>query len=1346
MQPGRSHASRAAISVIAGLALLAGVATVFATHSGADVSTVSMDSSRTAWDQNEAGLAPASVGSSDFGQIFKTQLDGQIYAQPIIAAGTVVVATENDKVYGLDATTGAVNWTRDVGPYWPVATIGCGDLTPNIGVTSTPVVDPATQTVYLTAKVNDGADAQHPHWYMHALDAATGVERSGWPVVIAGSPSNDPTATFNPYTAAQRPGLLLMNGVVYAGFASHCDIGPYRGYVVGVSTSTAKLTSMWATEVGQSNSGAGIWQSGGGLVSDGDGRILFATGNGISPPPAPGTSPPGTLAESVVRLQVNADSSLSAADFFSPSNAPTLDLNDTDLASGGPVALPPSFGAGTGHPHLLVQAGKDGRVFLLDRDHLGGRSQGPNSTDDVVGVTGPFKGQWGHPAVWGGDGGYVYVIGNGGPLEALKYGVTGAGVPALSAAGNTSSNFSYTTGSPVVTSTGTTSGSALVWIETVTGPSGTGGTLRAFNAVPAASGLLTQVYSAPIGTASKFAAPATDGGHVYVGTRDGIVMSFGRPAQAALTGGAVSLGSTPVGTTAHATATLTATKTVTITGLSTTTPFAVTPPTLPVTLTSGQQLPVLVSVTPAAAGPVSAVLTASTDSGSFGFSLDATGTQPGLSANPSPLTFLSRPTGSAATANVQVTNTGTTAETVSAVTGPALPFTAAGLPATGSTLAPGASVAITVTYSPTVAGTQSSSITVSSTSGTLTIPLSGTAVSGQGHLVLSPASTAFGNVAQGSVKTLTFDLSNTGNLPVTITKAKAPAGDFSSATPLAEGLVIGVGQVVHQAVSFAPSSLGPQTASYEVTGDDGQSAQLEGLTGTGTGASNVLPAPSAGTWSINGTSTLPTGGGLQLTAAVPQSAGTAFYTTAVASDGLQADFTAQLGPGTGGNGLTFALLDATKAAPSGVGAPGGGLGFSGLTGEALALGTYWNASSNSNNYVAMAAGPGSGLDNLTYTNVAQVPTPLTTGTHNVAVTISGGHFKASIDGTPLIDSTVVLPPKVFVGFTAGTGANADAHAVSNVAITTTAPLVNKPLVATPPTVDFGPVAAGATKTVLIQLANTGTAPETVSAVGSPSAPFTASAPAVGTTIAAGSSVSMPVTFAPTGATVVSSSVSVTSTGGTVTVPLAGTAVATLPVFSDPTWTKNGTANVSGGTATLTTDGQKFAAGDLVNSHPVLASGLHATFTVRIAGTGTTGADGLTLAFLDPATTTAKSLGATGGGLGVAGLSGTFIALQTYPNAGINSYNAAFVGHSQAGSATLTSLGSSTAISPLRTGTHTVDVTVTSTGHLIAMIDGKASFNVAVTLPSHVLVAFTAGVGHFTDTHAVSNATITYNAG
>jgi len=213
----------------------------------ADVGTIAHDSLRTGWDRDEPGLSPSAVASSNFGKLFSSTVDGQVYAQPLVVGTTVIAATENNAVYGLDSATGAAKWTRKLGPAWPASTVGCGDLTPNIGITSTPVYDPATKSVYLLAKTNDGASKLFPHWYMHALDVATGAEKPGFPVTIQGSPTNDPARPFNPMTAMQRPGLLLLNGVVYAGFASHCDYTPFVGYVVGVSTA-GRQTTMWATE------------------------------------------------------------------------------------------------------------------------------------------------------------------------------------------------------------------------------------------------------------------------------------------------------------------------------------------------------------------------------------------------------------------------------------------------------------------------------------------------------------------------------------------------------------------------------------------------------------------------------------------------------------------------------------------------------------------------------------------------------------------------------------------------------------------------------------------------------------------------------------------------------------------------------------------------------------------------------------------------------------------------------------------------------------------------------------------------------------------------------------------
>ncbi|WP_433047478.1 choice-of-anchor D domain-containing protein [Dactylosporangium sp. CS-033363] len=825
-------ARRLVAALLPPLLALGAATAVLTAPAAADVTTVSVDTLRTGWDPNEPALGPSAVSAADFGQLFGTDLNGQIYAQPIVAAGTLIAATENNWIYGLNPQTGAIVWSRSVGPAWPASAIGCGDLVPNIGITSTPVYDPATSSVFFTAKVNDGADANHPHFYMHKIDPATGTERSGWPVTIQGSPSNDPSTTFNAKTAAQRPGLLLLDGVVYAGFASHCDYGPYVGYVAGVRTATPAMSTLWSTEAGRSTGMGGIWQSGGGLVSDGSGRIIVATGNGVSPAPGPGTSPPGTLAESVIRLQVNGDGSLAAKDFFSPANNGKLDQDDTDFGSGGPVALPASFGTAA-HPHLLVQTGKDGRVFLLDRDNLGGMAQGPGGSDaSLVPAAGPYNGIWGHPAVWGGDGGYVYQVENQGFLRAFKYGVNGNGLPTLTSAATSPSTFGYTSGSPIVTSSGTTSGSAIVWAVYSDGSNGANGQLRAYDALPT-GGQLHLRYSAPIGTATKFAVPASDNGRVYVGNRDGRVFGFGRPTTAALSASPTDFGNVAVGSTGNATVTVTATRAVRITAISAAAPFGATPPTLPVSLNTGQTLAVPVRFTPTAAGGATGSLTFTTDAGTVALDLHGTGTKAGLGATPAALSFGTVPTGASKTLGVSLTNTGTSAVTITGSTAPAAPFSATGFPANGTTIAAGASVSVSVKYAPTAAGNHTGSLTVTSSAGPVTVPLSGTAVTGAAHLTITPNPVAFGSVTVGTTATQTFDIANTGNITLTLTKAAPPVGAFNTTTPVSEGQQLSPGDVIHQTVTFTPAAQGAQSAVYSITGDDGQGAVLVQLTGTG---------------------------------------------------------------------------------------------------------------------------------------------------------------------------------------------------------------------------------------------------------------------------------------------------------------------------------------------------------------------------------------------------------------------------------------------------------------------------------------------------------------------------------
>ncbi|MFD7323037.1 choice-of-anchor D domain-containing protein [Streptomyces sp. NPDC059875] len=993
-----------------------------------DVTTISEDTLRTGWDPNEPKLAPADVSSADFGLQFSTAVDGQVYAQPLVVGDTVIAATENAKVYGLDSATGKINWTKNLGAPWPASAIGCGDLVPNIGVTATPVYDPATKTVYLTSKIDDGVDSKHPNWYIHALDAATGVERAGWPVKVQGSPVNDPGRSFNAFTAGQRPGLLLMGGSVYATFASHCDVGPYVGYVLGVDTTTRK-TTLWASEDSSANGMAGIWMSGGAPVSDGPGRIFVTTGNGISPAPGPGSKPPGQLAQSVVRLGVNSDGTMSAQDFFAPSNAPTLDTHDTDLGSGGPVALPgPVFGTPQ-NPHLMVQIGKDGRLFLLDRDNLGGRSQGPGGTDAVLGTFGPYEGVWGHPAAYGAEGGYVYTIGSRGPLRAFAYGVTGTGKPSLINTGTSTGTFGYTSGSPVVTSTGTTPGSALVWAIYADGANGANGQLRAYDAVPV-KGTLNLRFSAPIGIASKFAVPATDGGRVYVGTRDGHVLAFGRPSTTALTGSAVDFGEVPVGSTGQATAKVTATQDVTISAVSTPSggAFSAAPTGLPVTLHPGDSYSVPVSFSPTTPAADSSVLTFTTDAGTLGFGLSGYGIRPGLTPSPSALDFGTVATGTSKTLGVSFTNTGTEPETISAGSPPGAPFGAVGLPADGTVVEPQQSVTVPVTYTPTATGDHTGTLSLTGQHGTATVNITGTAVTGTGRLTITPTTTDFGNVAVGKSVTKTFAISNTGNIPLTITKAKAPAAPFHVTSPLSEGQVIGPEDVLYQSVTFSPTALGTVTGTYQFTSDDGRGPQNETLTGTGTAPGRVtVPQPGAGGWELNGAARL-SGNDLQLTQTARSTAGSAVFPVPVVTDGLRAAFTTVIGGGTGADGLTFSLLDPARTTPSALGGTGGGLGWSGRSGVAITFDTYRNVGDPSSNFVGIATVTSGSA--FTYAASTTAVPSLRSGPHSVSVSITGQTITVSMDGIRLLSTSVPsLRPTALLAFTGANGAKTDIHTV-----------------------------------------------------------------------------------------------------------------------------------------------------------------------------------------------------------------------------------------------------------------------------------------------------------------------------
>jgi uncharacterized repeat protein (TIGR01451 family) len=840
----------------------------------ADVTTNANDNLRTGWYPNQPSLSPAAVAADDFGQLSSMPVTGQVYAQPVVANGVLLVATEHNEVDGFNPATGERLWTSNLGATFDARQLnGCADISPEVGVTSTPVVDSSTGTAYVMSKAYPTGSTT-VGWYLHALDMTTGAEKPNFPVQIQGNADNDPSVPFSARTELQRPGLLLMNGVVYAGFSGHCDAKPFQGWIVGVSTSSAAITAMWTDEAGPNadptdGPGGGIWMSGAGLVSDASGDIVVTTGNGTPPPNGVGTDIPGTLGQSLVRLRVQPDGTLRAVDHFAPYDASVLNETDSDVGSGGPVALPPQYFGTSAHPRLIVSIGKQGYIWLTDATDLGGVAQGPLGSDKVLARVGPLNGGVrGKPGVWGGDGGYVYIAtsqsGAGtGRLSAYKYGVDGSGNPTLAFAGQASDLFGFGSGAPVVTSDGTTSGSALVWtVWFAPSGGGVGAQLRAYDAVPV-NGQMVLRKSFPLGTGTKFSVPAVDHGRLYVGAADGHVLAFGSPVQAPLSGSTVSFPRTTVGSSTTATATVTAGSSLTVRGVTSNSgAFHVvsTTPALPANLAAGDSLQVSVNFVPTIAGQVAGTLAFDTTAGPAALSMSGTGQSPGpqLSQFPCCLSFGGLVANGATASNtVTFGNAGAAPLTIYGYQMPSAPYIVTGLPPAGSTLASGASVTATFTFAPTDIGLFTDEFKINTNDPTAigdNGAAGGVSLSGSGGtppvMRLTPQDLNYGDVPIGTTATHSFSVTNTGGTDLHITISKVPdSNGFAARTELAEGAVVAAGQTVTERVDFSPTATGTQTATWAITGDDGGGRQ--DVTFHGVGVAAAPPTVSIADLDIN---------------------------------------------------------------------------------------------------------------------------------------------------------------------------------------------------------------------------------------------------------------------------------------------------------------------------------------------------------------------------------------------------------------------------------------------------------------------------------------------------------------
>jgi fibronectin type 3 domain-containing protein len=510
---------------------------------------------------NETLLTPGNVNSTDFGKLFKTPLDGQVYAQPLYVAGVNItsgpsrgihnvtyVATEHDSLYAIDADNGQVLWQDSfINPGAGVTTVPNGDvastdLTPEIGITGTPVIDSSTNTLYLDAKTKEVHGGNHHYVHkLHAIDITSGAEKLGGPVTIAdtifngggysyvsgpfvfgsGDGSTGGKVNFNALRQAQRPGLTLANGNVYIAYASHGDIGPYHGWVLSFNAQTLQLNGVFNSTP---NGGlGGIWGGGARVAVDPQGNLYFMTGNGTFDAGLNGSGMPGAgdYGDSFVKLAVDPTTNpnnqnangwgLKVVDYFTPFDQARLAAGDIDQGSGGIMILPDSAGSAA-HPHLLIGAGKEGRVYLIDRDNMGHYS---GSTDHAVQHNTVLGGSYGTAAFFNGE---FYYFGGG--RQSGRAFTVGNGKFVSSPASQTPDVFGSQGATGSISANGAVNG--ILW-----GLDRNSNELRAYDASNLGNELYTSDQAAngrdQVGSVIKFSLPTIVNGKVYVGTSSGLV-------------------------------------------------------------------------------------------------------------------------------------------------------------------------------------------------------------------------------------------------------------------------------------------------------------------------------------------------------------------------------------------------------------------------------------------------------------------------------------------------------------------------------------------------------------------------------------------------------------------------------------------------------------------------------------------------------------------------------------------------------------------------------------------------------------------------------------------------------
>ena len=505
------------------------------------VYTYHNDAARDGANTREFALTPANVNTASFGKLFACTVDGAVYAQPLWVANlsvggavhnVVFVATQHDSLYAFDADTSPCTqlWKANLidaahgassgettvpaaaGPTGFLVGGGAFDITPELGVTGTPVIDPATGILYVVSK---SVNVSGPTFYqrLHAIDLTSGNEHSaGSPVLIAASyPKTGGTVTFSPRQQNQRPGLALVGGTVYIAWGSHEDVAPWYGWMVGYTYNGSTFTQSAVLNVSPNTAEAGIWMSGGAPAADSAGHLYVTTGNGNFDVT---NSPPKDYGDSFLQLT----GALAISSYFTPTDQATDNASDNDFGAGG-AAIVVNLNAGP-LQHVLIGGGKDGVLYMLNGDNLVGL--GDVHAIQHFSVGNPI---FATSAFWNNT---VYLAPVGVSMLAYAFAFDGTNPPTINstATSHSPTTYGFPGSSPSVSASGASS-NGIVWgLDTgnycTPGATNCGpAVLHAYNATNLASELWngTKDGADAAGNAVKFTVPTVANGKVYVGTR-----------------------------------------------------------------------------------------------------------------------------------------------------------------------------------------------------------------------------------------------------------------------------------------------------------------------------------------------------------------------------------------------------------------------------------------------------------------------------------------------------------------------------------------------------------------------------------------------------------------------------------------------------------------------------------------------------------------------------------------------------------------------------------------------------------------------------------------------------------